>query len=213
MTLYDIGKRIMDILGAIVGLVLFSPILILAAIYIKLVSPEGPVFVEYKGAVRAGKGGRSFKMFKFRSMVPNAHERMLNDPVLSKKYRESNYKLENDPRWIPHASLIRKTSIDEMPQFINVLLGDMSIVGPRAYFPNELEEQGRVFPESVPHIEEIVKIKPGMTGPWQIGGRSNIGFSDRVKIDAEYASKHSLVYDLLIILKTPFAVLSKKGAY
>ena len=210
--LYDAGKRLIDIFGALVGIVLFSPIMILAAAYVKLVSPEGPILVEPKGCMRAGKNGKPFRLFKFRSMIPNAHEKMLNDPEMAKKYRESNYKLEQDPRWIPYASVIRKTSIDEMPQFFNVLFGEMSIVGPRAYFPNELVEQGEKFPGAKPFIKEVTRVKPGITGPWQVGGRSLIGFEDRVKIDAEYAKKRSLVYDLLIILKTPIAVITQKGS-
>lgn len=210
--LYNIGKRIIDIIGALVGIIIFSPIMVITAIYVKIVSPNGPVLVEPSGCKRAGKDGRVFRMYKFRSMIPNAHELMLKDPVLGKKYRESNYKLENDPRWIPGAPIIRKTSIDEMPQFFNVLKGEMSIVGPRAYFPNELDEQGEKYPGTKKFISEVLKVKPGITGPWQVNGRSEIGFEERVKIDAEYARKRSLVYDLLVILKTPLVVILQRGS-
>jgi lipopolysaccharide/colanic/teichoic acid biosynthesis glycosyltransferase len=202
----------MDIIGALVGIILFSPIMALAALYVKLVSPKGPILVEPKGCMRSGKNGKPFRMYKFRSMVPNAHELMLKDPELARKYRESNYKIEDDPRWIPYASLIRKTSIDEFPQFFNVLKGEMSIVGPRAYFPNELVEQSEKYPESKEHIQRIIHVKPGITGPWQVGGRSEIGFVDRVKMDSEYAKKRSLLYDLQIILKTPVAVITQRGS-
>lgn len=209
---YRISKRIIDIIGALVGIIIFSPIMFLAALYIKIVSPEGPILVEPKGCMRSGINGKPFRMYKFRSMIPNAHETMLKDPELAKKYRESNYKIEDDPRWIPYASLIRKTSIDEMPQFFNVLKGEMSIVGPRAYFPNELVEQGVKYPETKNHIDKILHVKPGLTGPWQVGGRSDIGFVNRVKIDVKYAKKKSLLYDLFIILKTPFVVITQKGS-
>lgn len=209
MDFYDIGKRIMDIIGAILGIILFFPFMAVSAIFIKIVSPEGPIFADIPN--RVGKGGKEFKMFKFRSMIPNAHELMLNDPKLRKLHRESGYKLDPDPRLIRGGKIIRKTSIDEMPQFFNVLVGSMSIVGPRAYFAHELEEQAERFPEARKYIEQMKTVKPGITGPWQVGGRSEIGFKERVKMDADYASRRSLLYDLLIVLKTPFAVISGKG--
>jgi exopolysaccharide production protein ExoY len=213
MTFYDIGKRVMDIFGAIVGIVLFAPLMVLAVIWIKLVSPEGPVFADINK--RSGKGGKKFRFLKFRSMVPNAHEWLLKHPELHKKYVANSYKLapEEDPRLLKGADFMRKYSIDELPQFFNVLVGDMSIVGPRAYHDFELEEQSRKHPEAKEYIDKLLKIKPGITGPWQVGGRSEIGFVDRVKMDATYAENKSLLYDLLIILKTPYVVLTKKGAY
>lgn len=203
----------MDIFGAIVGIILFSPIIIGVSIWIKLVSPEGPIFADIPE--RSGKKGKSFKMFKFRSMIPNAHDFLLNDPKLHKKYLDNSYKLEpeEDPRLLPGAIFIRKFSIDEFPQFFNVLKGNMSIVGPRAYYIFELKDQAKKYPEAVPYIQELKKIKPGITGPWQVGGRSQVGFVDRVKMDANYADKRSLMYDLLVVIKTPFAMISAKGAY
>ncbi len=208
--LYDIGKRIMDILGGIAGLVLFSPVLIATAIYIKLVSPSGPVFADIR--LRVGKNGEEFRMYKFRTMIPNAQVWLESQPELYKRYQENSYKLDPDPRLIKGAEFIRKTSIDEMPQFLNVLLGQMSIVGPRAYFKFELNEQQERFPESVEFVQTALTTKPGITGPWQIGGRSHVHFVDRIKMDAEYAKSRSLVYDLKIILKTPIVVLTQKGA-
>ena len=209
---YEIGKRIIDILGALVGIVIFSPIMVLSALYILIVTPGGPVLVKPSGCMRMGKNGKRFRMYKFRSMIPDAHKLMLKDPELSKKYRASNYKIEDDPRWLPYAALFRKASLDEMPQFFNVIKGEMSLVGPRAYFPNELVEQERVFPETGDNIKEVIKVKPGITGPWQVSGRSDIGFVGRVQIDADYAKQRSLLYDLQIILKTPFAVLTQRGS-
>lgn len=200
----------MDIFGALVGIVLFSPLMIVAAIFVKVVSPTGPIFADIP--LRSGKNGKPFFMYKFRSMFPGAHEKMLADPVLSEIYRANGYKLDPDPRLIPGAKFIRRTSIDEMPQFFNILKGDMSIVGPRPYYLHELVEQFERYPEAQEYIEKLKTVKPGLTGPWQVGGRSELSFVERAKKDAEYADKRSLMYDLLIILKTPFAVLSSKGA-
>jgi lipopolysaccharide/colanic/teichoic acid biosynthesis glycosyltransferase len=208
---YDIGKRVLDIIGAIVGIIIFSPLMIACAIWIKLVSPEGPVLADIPD--RVGKGGKEFRMYKFRSMIPNAHDFLINNPELYKKYKENNYKLENDPRWIKGAGFMRKVSIDEMPQFFNVLLGQMSIVGPRAYYPFELEKQISDNVTVKPFVDEALTVKPGLTGPWQIGGRSEMSFLERIKIDASYAKTRSLMYDIIVILKTPMAVLRARGAY
>lgn len=211
MTFYEIGKRMLDMIGGIVGIVLFSPIMLATAIYIKIASPEGPVFADIPE--RLGKGGRKFKMFKFRSMIPNATEWLQDHPEIYKKYKENNYKLENDPRWIKGAKFMRRASIDELPQFFNILFGDMSLVGPRAYYPYEIKEQLEKFPEAAKYVEQLKKIKPGLTGVWQVSGRSGISFIDRVKMDASYANKKSLLYDLWMILKTPWVVLFSKGAF
>ncbi len=208
--LYDLGKRTIDIIGAVVGIIIFSPIMLITAVWIKLVSPEGPIFADIPN--RVGKGDHDFRMFKFRSMIPNAQRWLDDNPEWLKKYRENNYKLDPDPRLIKGAKFIRKSSIDEMPQVFNVLIGQMSLVGPRAYFPFELKEQAERYPNTVKYIEEVKTSKPGITGPWQVGGRSEIGFEQRIQMDAEYAKKRSLAYDLLIILKTPLAVLMQKGS-
>lgn len=207
--LYDIAKRLLDIAGAIVGLILFFPIMFLTAFYIKLVSP-GPVFADIPE--RIGKDSKKFRMYKFRSMIPNAHNYLLQHPELYEEYKRNSYKLENDPRIIRGGTFIRRTSIDELPQFINVLRGEMSLVGPRAYFPFELHDQQIEFPESQSYVERLLQIKPGITGPWQVGGRSQINFVERAKIDAAYATRCSILYDLYIILKTPLAVIQAKGA-
>lgn len=206
---YDIAKRVLDIAGAVVGLVLFSPAMLLTALYIKLVSP-GPIFADIPE--RIGKDSRRFRMYKFRSMIPNAHAYLLQHPELYEEYKRNSYKLEDDPRIIRGGTFIRRTSIDELPQFINVLRGDMSLVGPRAYFPFELRDQQVEFPQTRPYVEKLLAIKPGITGPWQVGGRSQINFVERAKMDAGYASRRSIGYDLSIILKTPLAVVQAKGA-
>ena len=207
---YDVGKRIIDIIGAVVGIIIFSPVMLLTALWIKAVSPDGPVFADIPK--RVGKGSEEFHMFKFRSMIPNAQQWLEDRPEWLKKYRENDYKLDPDPRMIKGAKFIRKTSIDEMPQFFNILLGQMSLVGPRAYFPFELREQAKRYPKTKKHIEQVMTIKPGLTGPWQVGGRSEIGFVKRIKMDAGYAEVRSLPYDIFVILKTPIVVLLQKGA-
>jgi exopolysaccharide production protein ExoY len=210
MSSYEIGKRIIDIVGSFAGLILASPIMVFVAIWIKLVSPGGPVFVEAKK--RVGKDGKEFPMFKFRSMIPNAQTWLENQPELYKKYQESGYKLDPDPRWIKGAKFLRKSSIDELPQLINVLWGNMSLVGYRAYYGYEVKEQIERFPESKKYLDIAFTVKPGITGLWQISGRSETSFMERAKLDAEYAQKKSLWYDLMIILKTPYVVITGKGA-
>ena len=186
--------------------------MILTSIWIKIVSPNGPVLADIPN--RVGKDKKPFRFYKFRSMYPNAHELLKKDAELYDKYVKNNYKLsaDEDPRLIKGGKFLRKSSIDETPQFFNVLKGEMSIVGPRAYYFDEIENQLKRFPEAKKYIDEVMKIKPGITGLWQVSGRSDIGFVDRVKLDAEYAKKMSLLYDLMIILKTPYVVLTGKGA-
>jgi len=213
MSLYELIKRLMDIVGATLGIILFSPLLIGGAIWVKIVSPEGPILADIKD--RVGKDKKPFKMFKLRSMVPNGYDFLKNNyPEIHKKYMENSYKLNanEDPRLLKGARIIRKLSIDEMPQFFNVLIGNMSIVGPRAYYFYEIDEQLEKYPEARPYLEDALKVKPGITGLWQVSGRSEIGFMDRVKLDAKYAKTKSIWFDLLLILKTPLVVISGKGA-
>lgn len=209
---YDVTKRIIDIIGSVLGIIIFFPICILTVIAIELDSP-GPIFADTPK--RVGKNGKQFKFFKFRSMIPNAHQLLLTDPRFKKlleEYKKSSYKLHNDPRITRVGRFIRKHSIDEIPQFINVLKGEMSLVGPRAYYPFELEEQQKKFPHTQKLVQEVLKVKPGITGPWQVSGRSEISFEKRIKMDAEYARKRSILYDLKIILQTPIVMITGKGA-
>lgn len=211
-TLYLIGKRTLDIVGSIIGIVIFSPVMLVTAIHIKLVSPEGPILADIP--FRQGKDGKKFRFFKFRSMIPNAHQWLLDHPEFHEFYKANNYKIESekDPRIIPGGVFMRKYSIDELPQFFNVLIGDMSLVGPRAYYPFEIDEQLKKYPEAQECIKKLSTIKPGITGTWQVSGRSDIDFLERVHMDAEYATKCSLLYDIWVILKTPYVVLTLKGA-
>ena len=151
-------------------------------------------------------------MFKFRSMVANAEEILKRDKNLYEKYKKNSYKIFDDPRITNIGRIIRRFSIDEMPQFFNVLKGEMSIVGPRAYLPDELVEQQKVYPETKKYVKSLLSVKPGITGFWQVSGRSEINFDKRIQMDAEYAERRSIVYDILIVLKTPAAMVIGRGA-
>lgn len=207
---YKICKRLMDICAGLTGVILFSPLMFATAMYIKLISPKGPIFVSPYN--RVGLNGKEFRMYKFRTMIPNAAEWLKSQPELYKKYQENGYKLDPDPRLLKGAQYLRKYSIDELPQFFNILFGSMSLIGPRGYFAFELNEQAERYPETKDDINTALTIKPGLTGPWQVGGRSSVGFVDRIRLDAEYAKRGSIMYDIKILLRTPFVVLTGRGA-
>ncbi len=209
---HEFAKRFIDIAAALVILLLFLPIIIAVAVAIK-VDSQGPVLADTPE--RVGKNGRLFKMFKFRSMIPNAHEILRKDPqfaALYDQYKKGSYKLKNDPRITRVGRFIRKHSLDEVPQFINVLRGDMSIVGPRAYYPDELREQQKKYPDTQDAVKIVLSVRPGITGYWQVSGRSEINFDKRIEMDADYVRKRSILYDLMIIFLTPGAMLTGKGA-
>lgn len=209
---YNIAKRIIDILGAVVLGIVFLPICILTALSIKF-ETSGPVFADTPE--RAGKDGKAFKIFKFRSMVQNAHILLRTDPKFKKlyeQYKRNSYKLKEDPRVTKVGRFIRKHSIDEVPQLINVLKGEMSLVGPRPYYFDELKSQQKKYPKTKKLVKEVLKVKPGITGAWQVSGRSEINFDKRVQMDANYAWRRSILYDILILLRTPWAMISGKGA-
>jgi len=215
---YEITKRIIDIIGAAILLVLFSPILALTSLLINFTSP-GPVLVEKenKHMKRLGKKRKIFRLFKFRSMIVKADVLEKTDPrfrsVYIEKRTKGNYKSKNDTRITKVGKFIRKYSIDEMPQLLNVLKGEMSIVGPRPYLPDELEEQQEKFPGTENNVKEMQTVKPGITGYWQVSGRSDVNFDKRIEMDAYYARKRSIILDVLIMLKTPWAMISGKGAH
>lgn len=219
--LYDVIKRVIDIVGSLVALVIFAPIFLLIALAIKLDSP-GPVFYVHE---RVTEKGQLFRIIKFRSMrleyssgskyggaQAEAYlKQILEDPERKREFQQF-YKLKNDPRVTRVGRILRKTSLDETPQFWNVLTGSMSLVGPRAYLPSELLTQMDVYPQIKADVKQLLTVKPGITGPWQINGRSSIAFDERVRMDAEYARRRSIWYDLLILLRTPAAVLTSRGA-
>jgi len=214
---YDIYKRTTDILGSTLLLTFFSPVMLISAVLIKLTS-NGPVFVEKSNIhmKRMGKNGEVFRIYKFRSMIVKADILERTDPKYREVYLEKRtggtYKSFNDNRVTKLGKIIRKFSIDEMPQLFNVLKGEMSIVGPRPYLPDELKEQQKKFPGTERFVKEVHTVKPGITGYWQVSGRSEVKFDKRIEMDAYYARKKSIMFDILILLKTPWAMLSGKGA-
>ena len=214
--LYDFIKRTIDIVSSVFLILLFSPIMLLAAIIIKITSP-GPVLVEKTNShmKRIGRGGKIFRLYKFRSMPVNADYILTKDPRFRKlytEYKKSSFKLHEDPRVTKFGRFIRKYSIDEMPQLFNVLKGEMSLVGPRPYHADEIEEQQKRYPGTHKFVIETQTVKPGITGHWQVTGRSNINFDKRIEMDAIYARKKSLWKDIIIIIKTPIAMISGVGA-
>lgn len=205
-------KRFLDIILSLVLIVPFLPVCIIAVITIKLNS-KGSVFADVPE--RVGEDIRKFKMYKFRSMINNAHHLLRTDPrfkSLYEEYKKSSYKLRKDPRITLIGRFIRKHSIDEIPQLINVLKGEMSIVGPRAYYPDELDEQQKKYPHTQELVRKVLSVKPGITGLWQVSGRSEINFDKRIALDATYVDNISLWNDLKIIFKTPQVMITGKGA-
>ena len=202
----------MDIISSICLLVFFAPIIIAIAIAIKLDS-QGPILADTPK--RVGKNGKLFKMYKFRSMVENAHEILRENPKYSNlynAYKKGSYKLKDDPRITSVGHFIRKHSLDEIPQALNILRGEMSLVGPRAYYPDELRDQQKKYPHTIDSVKIVLSVKPGVTGFWQVSGRSEINFDKRIEMDASYVRKRSLPYDLWIVAKTPRAMITGRGA-
>lgn len=199
-------KRSIDIIAGLVGIILLIPITIIVW-FVRIAKKEnnGPMFFEQ---LRIGKDGKLFRMYKFRSMCMNADETLkkyLEENEDARKEYKKYKKLKKDPRITKVGCFLRKTSLDEFPQFINVLKGDMSLVGPRPYLPREKEDMGEYY-------SSIIKVKPGITGLWQIRGRSKTTFSDRLKLDLDYANKNSILMDIKILLKTFLNVCRKDGA-
>lgn len=211
--LYFFLKRVLDVTLSLLGIIYLMPGFIVFVVLIKLDSP-GSVFADSQN--RTGKNGRVFRMYKFRSMISNAHEILKTDPKFKKlyqQYKKGSFKIktDDDPRITRVGRFIRKTSIDELPQLLNVLKGEMSLVGPRAFHVEEFAEQKRKFPKTKKYSDQALRIKPGVTGPWQVSGRSGIDFPQRIKLDAQYAKNRSLLYDFKILIKTIPAVLSGEG--
>ncbi|WP_461243408.1 sugar transferase [Secundilactobacillus muriivasis] len=201
---YLFTKRCIDIVVAVIALVCLSPIFLF--VWIMNVcdkSSHGPLLY---AQMRMGYHGEQFKMYKFRSMVVNADEKLHADPVLYAEYLANNYKLkpENDPRITRIGQILRKTSIDEIPQFINILKGDMSLVGPRPVVKEELVEYDE---------KKLLSVKPGAMGLWQASGRSQIGYPERAQIEMNYIDHLSLKFDIQIMWKNVVKVFSGKGAY
>jgi lipopolysaccharide/colanic/teichoic acid biosynthesis glycosyltransferase len=210
---YDLIKRAIDIVSSLILILFFLPIIIVVAISIKLES-KGPILADTPK--RVGKDNKFFYPYKFRSMIVNAYYLLKTDPKFKAAYEEQqkggNYKIKNDPRITRVGKFIRKHSLDEIPQLFNVLKGEMSIVGPRPYYPEELEKQQKRYKQTKDLVTEVLSVKPGITGFWQVSGRSEVNFDKRIQMDADYARKRSIFLDLTILLKTPWAMISGKGA-
>lgn len=197
---YKFFKRVIDVVCSLVGLLVLSPVLIVISILIKLESDGSIIFSQD----RIGYKGEKFKMYKFRSMVVNAEE-------LKKKLAEQNemsgpmFKMKNDPRVTKVGKFIRKTSIDELPQLINILKGEMSLVGPRPSLPKEVKE-------FEPWMMERLEVKPGLTCYWQVSGRNDIDFEDWMKLDIKYVRERSFLLDIKLIFKTFFVLFGDEHA-
>lgn len=201
-------KRLLDILVASFLVIVFLPIWLIVPFLIALTSP-GPIIYRHK---RVGHNGKEFYMYKFRSMVVGADALLhRGNKKLLQKFKQLDWKLEakDDPRITPLGRILRALTIDEFPQFYNVLKGDMSMVGPRAYLKNELLEQVKKYPETEALMKIVLRAKPGITGLWQVSGRNEVTFDKRAAFDAEYVKHMSLWNDLVILWKTPKAMISK----
>lgn len=202
---YVVTKRIIDVIGAIVGSIILIPLVIGIAVAKVILKDKGSIIYTQN---RIGKDGKIFKMYKFRSMVVGADEILEEYLAENEEAREEykiNKKLKDDPRVTKIGKFIRKTSIDEFPQFINVLKGEMSLVGPRPYLQREREDIGDYYPY-------IVATKPGITGLWQVSGRNELTFDERLEIDKEYYEKKNTKMDLKILIKTALKVFDREGA-
>jgi lipopolysaccharide/colanic/teichoic acid biosynthesis glycosyltransferase len=208
-------KRIMDVIGSITGILIFSPFFLLIPLCIKLTS-RGPVLFRQ---ARIGQYEKKFIFLKFRSMFVNTdhevHKEFVYNLIANKNTKETGetdggekiYKIKKDSRVTAFGKIIRKTSLDELPQFFNVLMGEMSLVGPRPPILYEIEKYDSW------HRRRVLEVKPGITGLWQVSGRSSISFDEMVRLDLQYATSWSLWQDIKILVKTPWVMVAAKGAY
>lgn len=197
-------KRTIDISAAVSFLILFSPLLLGVALLL-LIAQGRPILFKHN---RVGRNGEAFKCFKFRTMVNGAgralEDYLATNPAAGREW-EASQKLKDDPRITPLGHVMRKLSVDELPQFLNVAMGQMSLVGPRPIVSSEASFYGS-------HIDAYYSVRPGVTGPWQVGGRSNASYQRRVQLDVDYAHNWSLSRDIVILLKTVPAVLFQDGS-
>ena len=201
--IYRFIKRTFDFIISGLSLILLSPIFLLIAVLIKFDS-KGKVFYKHK---RIGKNGEYIYLYKFRSMYSDSKERlekMLEDPKIRKEWEE-NYKLDNDPRITKIGSILRKTSLDELPQLFNILVGDMSIVGPRPVIDDEIKKYGS-------NKDKLLSVTPGLTGWWACNGRSCTSYEDRMKLELYYVDNRSILLDIKVIIKTAISVIKRDGA-
>jgi exopolysaccharide production protein ExoY len=213
--LLRITKRVLDIILSCFLLVIFSPAFLIISLCI-LVEDRKEILL--KDPLRIGLGGKKFRMYKFRSMIPDAHKVIQMDNKykdLKSKWKEPGVKLkiDEDIRITKIGKFLRKTDLDELPQLINVLKGDMSLVGPRPMYDEELKRYLSKFPKDRKYLKNIYSVKPGITGVWQVSGRNDIDFKNRLIIDSKYIHSDNLINYLSILLKTPYVVLTRKGAH
>ena len=198
-------KRILDIVGSLVGIVILIPLIVIIK-FVNIINKDyGPIFYSHE---RIGKNGKHFKMYKFRSMCMDSQEvleKILAEDEESRKEWEETMKLKNDPRITPIGKFLRKTSLDEFPQFINVLKGEMSLVGPRAVIDGEIEKFGEFK-------DAVLSVKPGITGYWATHGRSDTSYKERVEMEYYYVVNNTVFMDAMILFKTVIAVIKKEGA-
>lgn len=199
---YLIVKRAMDIVGAGMGMIIISPLLLIVAILIKIEDPKAPIIFYQK---RIGKNEKEFKMFKFRSMIPNAED-MLKGLLHKNEISGAMFKIKDDPRITRIGKFIRRTSIDELPQLWNVVRGDMSLVGPRPPLPREVAEYSK-------YDKQRLRVTPGCTGLWQVSGRNELSFKEMVELDLEYIEKRSVWFDVKILVRTVKVLVGSEDAY
>ena len=199
------GMRVIDVVVGTLGLLFLAPLLILLTIVVFAQDGAAPIYRQ----TRLGRGGRTFDCLKFRSMVPRAQERLeallVSDPQARLEW-EADHKLRNDPRITPLGRFLRKTSLDELPQLFNVLAGDMSLVGPRPIVQAEAARYGL-------YLQHYFRVRPGITGVWQVSGRNDVSYRRRVACDVLYARRRSVVRNVMIIAATIPAVLQSRGSY
>lgn len=194
-------KRVIDCILSIMALIILSPIYLIIALAVKIDSP-GPIFFKH---TRIGKNGKTIKIYKYRTMVTNAEELIKQfTPEQMKEYKE-NFKLENDPRITKVGKFLRKTSLDELPQLLNIVKGELALIGPRPVVKDELEKYGE-------NAEKFLSVTPGLTGNWAVSGRSNTTYEERMEMELWYVDNISFKTDIQIFFKTIVAVIKKEGA-
>lgn len=198
---YSVLKRCFDIVSSLMAIIVFSPLFLVVSILVKLDS-DGKIIFSHR---RLGINGQEIEVYKFRTMVSNAEEVLNKMPSSQKKEFEKNFKLDNDPRITKTGKVLRKTSLDELPQLFNILIGNMSVVGPRPIVKKEVEKYGK-------YSDKLFSVKPGLTGMWQANGRSCTTYEQRVKMDMYYIDNRSFWLDIKIILKTVVSVIKREGA-
>ncbi|WP_251717097.1 sugar transferase [Lactobacillus agrestimuris] len=202
--IYHFFKRVTDIIVSSVALVVLSPLILVLSIIIFIQDGHSPFYKQ----IRIGKNGKPFGMFKFRSMVYQADKILQSNPELYKKYVDNGFKLPEgeDPRITKVGAFIRKTSLDEIPQFLNIIIGEMALVGPRPIVKKEMVEYGN-------RINEFLSVKPGALGLWQASGRANIGYPERCDIELRYVENASYWYDVKVFFACCISILKKDGAF